>query len=160
MDNNNNEGNHKFTPKSLLSSFTITRIILELTSGEIKSRAGFDNTDVIKGHDNFENMQSMVDNLASIIAENGAIQLATDLKKDIDKIENFYKLDFSRLGIGTSVCTCLKCGFHHPDDDPIECCIHHGPSCLDCQKTFKVRFISFIHNMLHEYLLTNYTGGI
>ena len=39
-------GRHKFTPPDLLSPSTLTKLLLELTSGEIKSRAGLDNTDV------------------------------------------------------------------------------------------------------------------
>ena len=60
-----NEGHktrHKYTPKGLLSPSTITKLFLELTSGEIKSQAGLDNIDVIKGHENFERMSELADN--------------------------------------------------------------------------------------------------
>ena len=50
-----------------MSPSTITKLLLELTSGEIKSRAGLDNNDVNKGHANFEHMSQMIDMLTPII---------------------------------------------------------------------------------------------
>ena len=61
------KGRHTFTPPDLLSPSTLTKLLLELTSGEIKSRAGLDNTDVIKGHDNFEQMRVLVGTFYNLI---------------------------------------------------------------------------------------------
>ena len=136
------EGRCKYTPNNLLSPSTITKILLELTSGEIKSRAGLDNTDVIKGHENFERMRSMVDTLSSIIGGSEVAQKAKDLKDEC-KVQEFHKTNFIRhLGVGTSICTCLLCGFHDNDVDPIKCnCKDHKPPCMDCQKSFGVSHI-------------------
>ena len=133
------KGHHKYTPKHLLSPSTISKILLELTSGEIKSLSGLDNIDVIKGHDNFENMRLMVDNLVGIMGSGKAAKRGEELKKQIDEVEIFHKVDFSRhLGIGASICTCLHCGFHDIEIDPIQCCINHKPPCKDCQSSFDV----------------------
>ena len=133
------EKRHKYTPDFLLSPSTITKIILELTSGEIKSRAGLDNTEVIKGHENFEAMRVMVDNLSSIIGGDEVVEIATKLKADVDKVEEFHKVNFIRhLEQGSSKCMCLKCGFADKDLDPIECTTHHSPPCQNCQHGFQV----------------------
>ena len=66
-------------------------------------------------------------------------EMNEELKKQIDKVEIFHKVDFSRhLGIGVSICTCLHCGFHDKEIDPIQCCINHKPPCKDCQRSFEV----------------------
>ena len=136
----NHAGRHKFTPSYLLSPSTITKILLELTSGEIKSRAGLDNTDVIKGHENFEAMRVMVDNLCSIIGSDNEIEnAATHLKNEINKVEEFHKVNFIRhLEKGSSKCMCLKCGFTDNSVDPIQCNQQHTPPCKDCQNGFQV----------------------
>ena len=87
LDANHEGKRHKFTPDHLLSPSTITKIVLELTSGKIKSRAGLDNIDVVKGHENFENMRAMVDNLTSIIGGNNAAQTGAKLKEKIAAAE-------------------------------------------------------------------------
>ena len=69
---------------------------MELTSGEIKSRAGLDNIDVTKGHENFANMRIMVENFIGIIGGNDAAQTGTELKKEIDEAEVFHKVNFTR----------------------------------------------------------------
>jgi hypothetical protein len=62
----NHDGKHAYTPDDKLSPSTIARILSNLTNGEIKSLAGLDNIDVIKGHDNFESMREMVKKLVYI----------------------------------------------------------------------------------------------
>ena len=77
-------GKHKYTPPDLLRPSTITKLLLELTSGEIKSRAGLDNIDVNKGHANIEHMSQMVDMLTSIIGSDEAKEKGEDLKFHIN----------------------------------------------------------------------------
>ena len=139
--NEGHSGNHKYTPDHLLSPSTITKILLELTSGEITSLAGLDNIDVQKGHDNFENMRTLVDTLTNIIGGDNATETCKKLQTDIDEVQNFHKVNFTRhLGQGTSQCACLHCGFFHSEKDPIQCkcCNSHKPPCIDCQKSFQV----------------------
>ena len=108
----NHDGRHKFTPPHLLSPSTINKMLLELTSGEIKSRAGLDNTDVIKGYENFQNMQSFLSTMAGIIQGDKAEKICQCLQQEIDWIEEFHKVDFlQHLGKGNSKCTCMRCGF-------------------------------------------------
>ena len=116
-------------------------IILQLSSGEITSRAGLDNIDVLKGHDNFEHMRVMVENLSTIIGGVEASETCSNLKKQIDFVQDFHKVNFSRhLEMGLSACTCLQCGFYDAKVDPIECKHHHKPPCKDCQQCFRVSF--------------------
>lgn len=133
------EGRHMFTPPDLLSPSTLTKLLLELTSGEIKSRAGLDNIDVIKGHDNFERMRVLTSTLCSIIGPD-ADSRCNELIKRIDDVETFHKVDFERhLEKGNHRCACLQCAFYC-DTDPIECpskC-EHGPPCKKCQDAFEV----------------------
>ena len=105
------QGRHKYTPKGLLSPSTITKLLLELTSGEIISHAGLDNIDVIKGHENFERMSQLAGNLCSIIDTVEAKEKAEVLKKEISTSETFHKTKFiSHLDIGSSQCMCVECG--------------------------------------------------
>ena len=139
--NHGHDGKHKYTPDHLLSPSTITKILLELTSGEITSCAGLDNTDVQKGHDNFENLRVLVDTLTNIIGGNNASLTRDHLQKEIKYVEEFHKVNFARhLEEGLSQCTCLRCGFYDSQKDPIECCQEHKhkPPCKDCQRSFKV----------------------
>ena len=67
-------------------------------------------------------MKTMVDNLACVIGGEAAKSDGEALKKEIDWVENFHKVNFSlHLGLGSSRCTCLHCGFHDKIIDPIEC---------------------------------------
>ena len=139
--NKNHDGRHKFTPSHLLSPFTIRRILLELTTGEINSMAGLDNTYVLKGFENFQNMRSLVTTLAGFNQGEVATNLSAEIQKDIDWVEDFQKVDFTRhLGKGKSKCTCIECGFRDEKKDPIKCSCRdsHLPPCQDCQKIFQV----------------------
>lgn len=72
------------------------RILLGLTSGDIKSQTGLDNIDVIKGHENFENIQLMVDELTAICGGENAKTTGENLKKKIDASQEFHKVNFIR----------------------------------------------------------------
>jgi hypothetical protein len=50
----------------MLSPSTIENILNQLTSGQIKSLIGLDNTYVESGHENFEGMKAWVNKLTSI----------------------------------------------------------------------------------------------
>ena len=135
-------GNHKYVPKGLLCPTSLTKILLELTSGEIKSQAGLDNITTIKGHENFKNMKSMIDNFTGIIEDYHSREEGEALKKEIDWVIDWHKVGFiQHLGKGSSKCTCLKCGFYDEEKDPIHCESknRHTPPCFECQRTFKVK---------------------
>jgi len=147
INDKGHEGKHMFTPPDLLSPTTLTKLLLELTSGEIKSRAGLDNTDVIKGHDNFENMRVLTSTLCNIIGSD-ADNLHDQLMTNIDNAETFHKVDFERhLQNGKYKWTCLRCAFYCSKTDPIECpSMHeHCPPCKKCQEAFEV--IALLQNI-------------
>ena len=105
----------------------------------MKSWAGLDNIYVLKGHQNFANMQTMVTTSAGII-QNDIDNTRKHLEDEIDWVESFHKVGFrEHIGVGTCKCTCIKCGFHSTID-PITCENRqtHTPPCKDCQQTFKV----------------------
>jgi len=150
----NHPGQHQFTPENLLSPSTIYRSVSELTSGEIKSRAGLDNIDVHKGHENFVTMRSLVHTFGSLTHGQEKIR-EEDLLQRIDAVEEFHKVDFQRhLGgkDGGSVkyaCMCIQCGFYDEEIDPIKCPCdgkHHAP-CKQCQDS--VELIMELHDF-HE----------
>ena len=85
---------HKFTPSHLLSPSAIHKVLLEVTSGEIKSLAGLDNTDVLKGYENFLNMRSFISTLEGIIQGDEAKVEGKRLRKEIDWIEQYHKVNF------------------------------------------------------------------
>ena len=112
-----------------------------LTNGEIKLLAGLDNTDVIKGSSNFENMRNMVKKLANIgkIDFNGERSEVNVLLLKIDDVETFHKLKLLRhLGHSKHICCCFKCGLSHSSIDPIDCPLRgsHLPPCKECQESF------------------------
>ena len=58
-----------------------------------------------KGHDNFENMQSIVEKLEDI----GRCRDQSGLKEKIDEVEEFHKFNFANhLGNGKYYITCFK----------------------------------------------------
>jgi hypothetical protein len=123
-------------------------MINELTSGAIKSRAGLDNTDVQKGHDNFEQMRSLVNAFANLAGER-VLDTKTALLQKIDEVQAFHKVDFERhLDCNHEckhACMCLHCGFFDEDKDPIECTqVHKDFPCGQCQES--IELIMDIHN--------------
>lgn len=142
LEKNHKGRRHKYTPAGLVSPSTIEKILLEVTSGEIRSLAGLDNISTIKGHENFLNMKAMVDNLTGIIGGDETKEKGDELKKEIDWIVEWHKVDFiPHLGKGESKCMCMKCGFYDDEVDKIICenKNNHMPPCFNCQRTFKVR---------------------
>jgi len=96
---------HKFTPKHLLSPSTLFRVISDLTSGAIKSRAGLDNTDVLKGHENFEQMRSLVSTLASLFGGETGNTKKEELLHKISEVQEFHRLNFTgTLILMTGIC--------------------------------------------------------
>ena len=136
---------HGFTPKNLLSPSTIYRLLKDLTSGAIRSRAGLDNIDVKKGSENFEKMRMLVTDLSDRLSGEGKTR-RDQLVAKIDEVEEFHKVDFGRhfkACHGDSKepkCICLHCGFHDDDHDIIECPKQkdHAPPCTMCQRSFEI----------------------
>ena len=136
-------GRHQFTPEGKLSPSTIASILQTLTNGEIKSLAGLDNIDVIKGHENFEHMRSMVQKLAQVGRMNitGKCKEVETMIGKIDRAEKFHKYGFPQhLGGSTHKCACFHCGLSRDVVDPISCPLNceHLPPCKECQNTFQV----------------------
>lgn len=137
----------------MLSPSTITKVLHELTSGEIRSRAGLDNTDVIKGFYNFENMRSLVDTLRKFAPTSQySDEDFDDLLALIDSVEIFHKVEFERhLGLenGNHACQCLHCGFCCSEKDPIVCPKDktHDSPCEQCQQSFDlIRQLHLLHS--------------
>lgn len=138
-----------------MSPSTLFRVISDLTSGAIKSRAGLDNTDVLKGHENFEQMRSLVSTLASLFGGETGNTKKEELLQKISEVQEFHKVEFHRHLDSDDrhlyTCTCLHCGFYDEDDDPIECphCDQHQDAvpCKKCQDS--IELIMDIHNF-HE----------
>lgn len=154
------EGCHSFTPKGMLSPSTIEEILNHLTSGQIKSLIGLDNTYVESGHENFEGMKAWVKKLTDVGKVGG--QTFPDGGKIIQNIANvaeFYKIGFPRhLGQDESyhICTCFQCGFYS-EDDTICCKLHNqnkhlGP-CKECVDSFQLFEDMFsFHKQVSTYL--------
>lgn len=143
MSTHGPEKQHKFTPKGLLSPSSITKLLLELTSGEITSRAGLDNIDVIKGDENFDRMSQIADILTEIIDTDDAKATSCSLKERIDKSREFHKLDFInhlKLEDVNSRCMCIECGLYDEKLDQIQCKKNreHENPCECCQESFEL----------------------
>ena len=127
---------------NLLSRSTFLTLMKLITNGKIKNLAGLDNTDVTKGHDNFQEMERIVKQLAEI----GKLQREKyeHLLEGIQFMRIYHKTDFlDHLNISNyrHICSCVKCGFHDEKDDPIPC-VHrdnrsHLPPCEKCTKCFR-----------------------
>lgn len=130
---------HAYTPKHLLSPSTIEKLVKELTSGRITSRAGLDNIDVEKGTDNFIEMRQIVNTLAPFSRDDSEKE---KILNNIDACEVFHKVNFERhlkQSQNRHVCMCLRCGFYNEIDDPIKCDRRHKKRpCQDCQDSFAV----------------------
>lgn len=148
-------GRHKFTPQGYPSPSFIEKVLSKLTDGTIKSLAGLDNTHVIKGHENFLKMHTLVDNMASFLSEmKSDLNFEQKVKNIHSNIENstlFYKREFSghlNLSLidipGSPCCTCMKCGMHS-DQHPVECSLRgksfkdggHSLPCEQCQRSIE-----------------------
>ena len=160
----NHQGRHRFTPKGYPSPSGIARLLGTITDGTIKSLAGLDNAHVIKGHDNFIKMESLVDCLSSASGLDSIERQQRNniLKSKIEAARKFYKRDFAEhLNIdledkdGSPSCTCVKCGMHHPEY-PVDCPLRdkeegkggHSKPCEDCQKSFEI--IMDLYDLHHE----------
>lgn len=123
----------------MLSPSTIEKILKELTSGGIESRAGLDNIMVEKGMENFEEMVNIVNTLCTFL---GDAPRQEKLKNKINEIETFHKVNFERhlnyTGKSKHSCMCLHCGFHC-EDDQIKCPQNHcNYPCKECQDSFTI----------------------
>ena len=102
---------HAYTPKHMLSPSTICKLVKELTSGRIMSRAGLDNIDVEKGMENFSTMRQITETLAPFARDDSTKE---DLQERIDTCDTFHKVHFDRhlqQDENWHVCMCLHCGF-------------------------------------------------
>ena len=130
---------HAYTPKHMLSPSTIEKLVKELTSGRIMSRAGLDNIDVEKGMENFSNMRQLVETLAPFARDD---LLKENILEKINICEIFHKVHFERHLLqdeNRHICMCLNCGFYDEKNDPIKCIANHkNVPCQDCQDSFSI----------------------
>ena len=154
----NHVGRHKYTPKHLLSPSTIEKLIKELTSGSITSRAGLDNIYVEKGTENFEGMRSIVETLSTFA--NWNIEKKEEIRCQIDSIEEFHKTYFEKHLLQSEnkhICMCIHCGFHDGRQDNISCPGNHKAfPCKSCQDSFQVFDVMRI---LLEIVKSTFLGG-
>jgi hypothetical protein len=130
----------KFTPHGCVSASTIHKVLGGLTKGSIKSLAGLDDEDTLKGGNSIETCLGILDVLSVVL---GLQQHEiSDMKKRINACLIFHKTDFVThlCRNGERVCQCVSCGLHGPDGY-IPCPIredelHKGP-CDDCEGSFE-----------------------
>ena len=129
---------HMYTPKNLLSPSTIEKLMKELTSGGLQSRAGLDNIYIEKGAENFAEMISIIETLSTFL---GNKEIAKTLCEEVEKVETFHKVHFERHLRHTNdkhSCMCLQCGFTCAED-PIRCPNDHFAfPCKECQDSFAI----------------------
>ena len=111
LPKNHEKKRHCFTPKGQISPSSIEKLLGELTAGRIKSMAGLDDTDVEKGSQNFHQMKAIVQNLTAVGTIGRASNSeAEELKRRIDRVEEFHKVGFPRhLGSSKYYQTKLFC---------------------------------------------------
>ena len=117
---------HKYTPDNSISPSSLERIVNTIGNGNLKSLAGLDDEDVMKGAGNFKRLHEIHDLLANAISSTPHAR--EKLKNEIDDSLLFHKTDFKKhLLQGKKVCQCISCGFSSPknstapknDDEPI-----------------------------------------
>ena len=130
---------HAYTPKHMLSPSTIEKLVKDLTSGRIMSRAGLDNIDVEKGMENFSSMRQVVETLAPFARDNF---IKERILEKINICETFHKVHFERHLLqdkNRHICMCLHCGFYDEKNDPIQCNGNHKNfPCQDCQDSYSI----------------------
>ena len=154
----------KFTPDNKLSPSTVERILNQITSGNMKSLRGLDNTYVEKGSDSFLAMKGIVKKLSNVCSHDEEGQaMATALLSKIDEVDLFHKVGFPRhLDDKNSqyICTCLDCGFFHKDDEDNgenPCKKDHSCGiCKECKDSFNLfaelfEFYSRTYTRLQEH---------
>ena len=156
------QGQHKYTPSTETLSFTSCDLILKkITSGTMKSLAGLDDIDTIKGTENFKKMRSMADILSSIArvndTESGRNRISL-LHQGINDTELYHKVDFARHldlkleGKFKNICTCVRCGFSLDGQKIEPCALHeageHIEPCDKCQKSFEI--IGELYDLFEE----------
>ena len=137
------DGPHKYTPKGLLSPSVIEKLVNELTSGGLTSRAGLDNIYVEKGVENFQTLRELARTLSYHLINDNKKEKLEDILQHINDIEEYHKVNFERhLQESTEnmhVCMCFHCGFHDEKKDPIICMLDHkNYPCKDCQNSFTI----------------------
>ena len=137
----NHDGYCRFTPEEKYSLSSIKRILGAVTKGHLKSKAGLDDEDVMKGSNNVERLHEIFDRLSTEL-ELGP-QAVKMMKSRISFILDYHKTDFiAHLSREANrQCQCISCGLH-TNNEPIHCpyrvhCEKLGP-CNDCEKSFDV----------------------
>ena len=138
------DGRHGYTPKGCLSPSSISRLLRMLSSGQIKSLAGLDDTHCRCGRENFIKMRAMVENLVNVANLDRNGDRKELLIQKINEAEEFYKVHFGmhlgqKVKDPSHICTCFGCGFYS-EDHPTEC-EHRGKHkglCKECMESFHI----------------------
>ena len=113
----NHEKKHKFTPADSVCASMLERIINKLGNGAIKSLAGLDDEDTLKGGGNFKRLYEIHEILANIHCVTPHEKKETE--KQITEALLFHKTNFKKhLSKGNKICQCICCGFSVPDPTP------------------------------------------
>ena len=143
------DGSHtrcRFTPPSNCSLSTIQKIFSAVTGGAIKSLAGLDGEDVIKGERNYRWLLESAGKLCKVLQKCKADtkKLTGLITRSLTFHKTSYKYHLKR--VGEHICQCLSCGlgsrkqvndcagckFRDNNNTP-----HKGP-CRDCEETFEL----------------------
>eukprot|EP00980_Cylindrotheca_fusiformis_P024057 scaffold11480_cov117-Cylindrotheca_fusiformis.AAC.1 len=121
----NHDGKCAFTSKGSICFNTAYEMASMLTGPEIKRLAGLDDVKVLKGRDNFIRARNIVD--ALLIGDEN-----DNMKKRIDKQEEFFKVDYIAHLRSNSKNNDVLDDIACPDKD------NHGPSCTQCADGFAI----------------------
>ena len=131
------ETNCQFTAENKLSASTLERIIGGITRGQLKSLAGLDDEDTLKGRNSIERLLEIYTILSN------AMDLCEEETKQmrgvINHITDFHKTDFHKHleRTGERSCQCISCGLHS-SDEPTACTSEHKGPCKECEDSLQV----------------------
>ena len=133
------EGQCSFTSKEMLSHCSVKRILAGLTKGALKSKAGLDDEDVLKGSNSIERLVEIFEELAPTVGLTK--EECKTMKARIDKILQYHKTGFV-LHLKKEAersCQCISCGLHS-DTEPVPCQYREcsASACAECEESFQV----------------------
>ena len=143
MHKQGHTGKCKFTDENMISVSSIAKVLGVLTNGQLKSRAGLDDEDVLKGSGNIIRVTEIYKKLAE--AKGHSADTISKTVRKIEGIMTFHRTNFvSHLADhGVRCCQCISCGLHSKDE-PVACPYredqdkkHEGP-CRDCEESFEI----------------------
>lgn len=145
MKNADHDGKCKFTTEDMISASSIARILGTLTKGQMTSRAGLDDEDVMKGSGSIARAIEIYTHLAEELEHSD--ERIKETKNSINWILTYHRTTFiAHLARnGKKCCQCIRCGLHIKEE-PISCPYReskdeahkHEGACRDCEKSFEI----------------------